>query len=481
MKLFTSIYESKEEYSLDMAQFEQYMAAVAKKLPKEVEIACFYLKKAQILTMEDAEALLSASGSKLKSIAKAKQVPESDLQDLQKIMKKMKLEKRLLPMYQTDEERDAFIAGTKTTDDIMLDLVSERGRAAVVKQYTPLMNKLANQYAGKSALSKPELMSAAMMGLVQAMNDYRKNEKELDADTQDPDKEETKKHHRMTFQSYAAYRMQQRILMDINWYSRTVRIPGKTQQRHKDDENFNFSTQSIDKLIGGDPDSESIADRMKELAVDPAHFEVGAAKREAENAMKGIFKMIEDRFNTQKAAVFYMTFGLNGYDMERQTDIAKKFGLSTQNVSMINKRIAKFLKETPAAQPLLKTLLQHCQESILVDNMNKTQQEIVEALLSSDMYLLLEELTRFQEPTVLENTLRGVLNEYDRESAEFITKCLESEQTWIEDNYRENRKLIVHFLESINPTQSFCKKSDIFIIEELASLSDAYKRAEIKL
>lgn len=480
MRLFTSIMEAADEFSLTKQEFEQYMAAVGKKLPKEVSTACFYLLKADILTREDAEAVMTMNSSKLKALAKSKHVPEDDLIDLQKLMKKMKLEIQLLPMWQNAETRQDFIAGTKTSDDIMLDLVSDRGRAAVVKQYTPLMNKLANQYAGKSSLGKPELMSAAMMGLVKAMNDYRKNEKEVLAG-ETADKEETKKMHRLTFQQYAAYRMQQQILHDINWYSRTVRIPGRTQNRHKDDENFGVKTQSIDKLIGGDPDSESIADRMKELAVDPAKFELDTAKTEADAAMKSIYKMIEDRFNMQKAAVFYSTFGLNGYDMERQTDIAKKFGLSTANVSMINKRIAKFLKETPAAQPLLRALLAHVQESILIENMNKSQQEIFEALVNSDMYILLEELTRWSDPYVLENTVRGVLSEYDKESVAFITECLNNGSEWMEDNYRENKRLIVHFLESLNPTSTFSKKQDLYIIEEMNSLISAYEASGIKI
>lgn len=480
MRLFTSIMEAADEYSLTRQEFEQYMAAVSKKLPKEVQQACFYLLKANILTREEAEQIITASGSKLKSIAKASKTSEDSLADLQKIMKKMKLEKQLLPMYQNEETRRDFMNGTKTTDDIMLDLVSERGRADVVKQYTPLMNKLANQYAGKSSLGKPELMSAAMMGLVQAMNDYRKNEKEVAA-TEQGDKEEVKKYHRLSFQQYAAYRMQQRILMDINWYSRTVRIPGRTQNRHKDDENFGVSVSSIDKLMGGDPDSESIADRMKELAVDPASYEIPAAKQNADAAMKGIYKMIEDRFNMQKASIFYMTFGLNGYDMERPTDIAKKFGLTAANISMSNKRIAKFLKGNPAAQPLLRELLAHVQESILIDNMNKSQQEICEALLNSDMYILLEDLTRWSDPTVLENTVRGILSEYDSASVKFITECMNNGSEWMEDNYRENKRLIVHFLESINPTSTYSKKQDLYIIEEMNSLISAYAASGIKL
>ena len=480
MRLFSNILESADEFTITKEEFEQYLAAVSKNLPKEVNAVCHYLLKAQIFTKDEAEELINASTSKIKKMAKEKHVPENELLDCQKMMKKMKLEKQLLPMYQNEQTRMDFIAGTKDTDDVMLDLVSEKGRTAVVKQYTPLMNKIANDNIGKSSLGKPELLSAAMTGLVQAMNDYRKNEKELSAEN-DPDIEETKKAHRMTFAKYAAYRMQQQILKDINWYSRTVRIPTKTYQRHKDDEDFNYSSSSIDTLMGGNEDGESIADRMKELSVDPKDFELSTAKKNVDAAMKSIYKMIEDRFNMQKASIFYMTFGLNGYNIERATDIAKKFGLSPANISMSNKRIAKFLKETPAAQPLLKVLLHHVQESILIDNMNKSQQEIFEALINSDMYILLEDLTRWSEKAVFENTMHSVLSEYDNDSVEFLTACLNEGEEFLQDNYRENKKLIVHFLESINPTSTFSKKQDLYIIDEMLTIINAYKESGMVL
>lgn len=477
MKLLSQILESYDNFEVSAREFSEYTEKMKRSLPKNVQTVCAYLEKAGIFDMESVEALCSGSSSKKNAILRGSGLSEAEAKDLQSLLKKMKLEKKLLPMYMTEEDREDLMKGTKTTDDIMLDLQSERGRTEVVKQYTPLMNKIANQYVGRSALGKEELLSAAMMGLVSAMNDYQSPSDVIDSEENVDNREEAKKNKHLSFLTYASYRIQQSILHDINWYSRTVRIPTKTQQRHKDDGTLGGGMVNIDKLIGNDPDSESIADRIKELSVDAADYELDDIEANISKAsMKRIYDMIEKRFSMQKAAVFYKSFGLNGYEMEKHNAIAKEFGLSTANVSMINKRIAKFLKEEPSAQPLLNALLMHCQESIFIDNMNKSREEIIEALLQDDMYILLEDLTRWSDPVVLENTVNSVISRYDDESADFLVECLKSDFSFLEENYRDNRKLIVHFLENMNPTQSFNKKSDLYILNEMETIVNSYKK-----
>lgn len=471
MRLLKRILENTDEFSITTDELDAYIDAVGNQLPEEVKTVCFYMRKAGILTRDDLDGILVSGNAKLDSEARDRGVQPEDLRDLVKIIKKMKLEKLLIPVYQSVSTRNDFIRGDKNADDVMLDLVSEKGRTDIVKQFTPLMNKIATQYLGKSSLSKAELLSAAMMGLVQAMNDYRKNEEELsDGDT------EVKKMHRLSFKQYAGYRIKQRILSDINWNSRTVRVPSRTASRHKDDRYPMSSSVYIDQA----EDSDAI-DRLIGAAIHPKTMELPSSAKRADDAMKSIYKMIEDRFSQQKAIVFYYTFGLNGYDSMRQTDIAKKFNMSTQNISMSNKRIAKFLRETPAAQPLLKALLQHVQESILCDSMRSSAEEITEAFMSNDMYLLLEDLTRLSDPIILERSLREVIAEYDSDSAECIIGFLNKGAEMPREEYKNNKRLIVHFLESLNPTQSISKRSDAVIIDELDIVSTAYKSAKITL
>lgn len=485
MRLISQLFESNNEYLLTPQGMEQFLIQKGNDLPKNVKPIVEWMKKYKILEKETVEDLFVMSVGKQKSLAKQLGMPEDEMLAMVKELRKMGLERNLLPMLMDQETREDYITGNKNNDDLMLDLVSEKGRAAIVKQYTPLINKIVNQYVGKTSLDKSELLSAAFEGLVAAMNEYRKPSREIEAKNDIVDKEETKKKKRGSFLEYAAYRMKYKILDDINNYSRTVRIPGSTMNRHKDDEKWNSmgNTTSIDVTFNGSEEEGrlELADKLADLQVSPEELKLG--NEEAANAATAekIYKMIENKFNQKHCTVFYKTFGLKGFTMMRPSEVAKEMGISNANVSMINKRIATFLKTTPGAQPLLKALLVNCMESIFVDNMNKSKQEITEALRGNDMYILFEDLTKWNEPSILESKLKTTLDEYDAETVEFLIDCFNQGIEKVEEEYQENKKLFVHFLEMMNPTQSFQKKQDLYILNEMETLIDLYKKSDFEL
>ena len=317
------------------------------------------------------------------------------------------------------------------------------------------------------------------------MNEYRKPSKEIEAQNDIEDKEEAKKKKRSSFLTYASYRMKQKILDDINNYSRTVRIPGSTMNRHKDDEEWQNmgKTTSIDVTFAGSEEEGklTLADRLAELQIGPEDLKLDGEDAANAATAEKIYNMIENKFNQKHCTVFYKTFGLKGYTMMRPSEVAKEMGLSNANVSMINKRIATFLKTTPGAQPLLKSLLINCMESIFVDSLTKTRVEVSEALRSNDMYILFEDLTKWSEPSVLESSLKMTLDQYDADTAQFLIDCFNQGIGLVEEEYQANKKLFVHFLESLNPTQSFQKKQDLFILAEMDSLISLYQDSDFEL
>lgn len=485
MRLVSQLFEAKNEYVLTAQGMEQFLIQKGDKLPKNVKPIVEWMKKYKILDKEEVDSLFVMSTPKLKAYAKSKGMPEEEMVQMVKELKKLGLEKNLLPMYMDQETREDYLLGNKENEDIMLDLVSEKGRAAIVKQYTPLINKIVNQYVGKTSLDKSELLSAAFEGLVCAMNEYRRPTREIEAKNDIEDKEEAKKQKRSSFLTYASYRMKQKILDDINNYSRTVRIPGSTMHRHKDDESWQNmgKTTSIDVSFAGSEEEGrlELADKLAELQVGPEDLKLdGEDASNAADAEK-IYKMIEDKFNQKHCTVFYKTFGLKGYTMMRPSEVAKEMNISNANVSMINKRIATFLKTTPKAQPLLKSLLINCMESIFVDSLNKSKNEVSEALRSNDMYILFEDLTKWNEPSILESKLKTTLDMYDADTTQFLIDCFNQGMGLVEEEYQTNKRLFIHFLEAMNPTQSFQKKQDLFILAEMDSLISLYQDAGFEL
>lgn len=486
MRLISQLFESNNnEYLLTSQGMEQFLIQRGNDLPKNVKPIVEWMKKYKIFDKEIVDELFIMSTGKQKALAKQLGMPEDEMLKMVKELRKLGLERNLLPMMMDVETREDYLTGAKLNDDIMLDLVSEKGRAAIVKQYTPLINKIVNQYVGKTSLDKSELLSAAFEGLVCAMNEYRRPTRELEAQNDLVDKEEVKKKKRGGFLEYAAYRMKQKILDDINNYSRTVRIPGSTMHRHKDDEAWQNmgKTTSIDVTFSGSEEEGKLdlADRLKELQVSPADLKLSGEDAANAATAEKIYKMIENKFNQKHCTVFYKTFGLKGFSMMRPSDVAKEMNISNANVSMINKRIATFLKTTPGAQPLLKSLLINCMESVFVESLNKSKEEVSEALRGNDMYILFEDLTKWSEPSVLESKLKTTLDVYDADTVEFLIECFNTGITKVEEEYQENKKLFVHFLEMMNPTQSFQKKQDLYILNEMESLIDLYKNSDFEL
>ena len=150
MRLISQLFESNNDYLLTSQGMEQFMIQKGEELPKNVKVIIEWLKKYNILDKEIVDSLFIASTSKLKAYAKQYNMPEDEMLKMVKDLRKLGLEKNLLPMLMDKETREDYLTGAKTNDDIMLDLVSEKGRAAIVKQYTPLINKIVNQYVGKS-------------------------------------------------------------------------------------------------------------------------------------------------------------------------------------------------------------------------------------------------------------------------------------------------------------------------------------------
>ena len=162
MKLVSQLFEAKNEYILTPQGMEQFLIQKGADLPKNVKPIVEWMKKYKILDKEEVESLLIMSTSKLKAFAKTKGMPEDEMTSMAKELKKLGLERNLLPMMMDQETREDYLTGAKSNEDIMLDLVSEKGRSAVVKQYTPLINKIVNQYVGKTSLDKSELLSAVL-------------------------------------------------------------------------------------------------------------------------------------------------------------------------------------------------------------------------------------------------------------------------------------------------------------------------------
>jgi RNA polymerase sigma factor (sigma-70 family) len=196
--------------------------------------------------------------------------------------------------------------------------LNEVEKNKLVKQYEPLMNKLVNQFFNKVQCSWEDLKSYAYEGFALAIQKY----------------DETKS--TMNFTQYAAFSIRNNILTALNTELRTVKMDAYAQKISTEQGISSFNMISIDSC---NQDEES--ERCRKIILS----EVIDDKFSNGDIFEYLYSRIEDEFSYRDCEMFYKTFGLKGFDVTKNKDIAKSYnvseGLSCQKVMKIIKWIRK--------------------------------------------------------------------------------------------------------------------------------------------
>lgn len=437
--------------SLTKAEITEYLQSVKKKIPKQVADIVYLTAKYNICTQQDIDNIRNASKSQLDKLAFKHGISIDEMEDLWRNLKELKSNLRLLPQYQTPSERLAFMNGKLVMSDINIDLDTSAGRNAVAKQYMGLITKIVNSYIGKSKLGKPELMSAAMQGFVDAMNNWRR-----DQDSAVP------------FKTYAGYRVKQQILNDINTHSYSM----KTNWYAVSKEGNKLNGISLDSF-GFDTDDDFKQDRLAQLGVEDPNYNL---TKNEEEQWKDLYKIIENTFKKRDIDVFYRYFGLNGNNREKGKDIAKSLGIAPSTIRPIINGILTALKKNSKAMDLLMSLQTTYNESLMLDLMGLDKEMMIEAILSDDTFILLEELTKWSNKEVYNNSIFGALESLSDSEAKAIKEILSKDFEYLDKVFKSNKKTIIKFLNLMYPTENFSRKTDVTLLEYMDELTVLYKQ-----
>lgn len=447
---FTDILnESKQDYNgtVTLDELTDYINKTNKILPNIVRDALYLVKKYEILNADDINTILKSSKGSIKSLAKKFNIDEIGMEELWEIFKDLKSNIKLFPHFLTAFEQKSLIKGTAKVEDLIIDLDTAQGRNDVIKMYTPIVNKIVNQYVGKSKLTRSDLMSAAMEGFAKAMDQWDRSKNQL-------------------FKTYLSYRVQQQILNDIdehghslsgtNWYA-TNKYGAEM-----------LDAVSIDGL-SRDEDGEIKQDRLAALG----YTDDGRNEEADVEQWKKVFNILEKKFKQRDLDIFYRYFGLNGYKREKSKDIAKMYGMSEGNIrnSVINKMIA-FLKKDKGALELLMDLKESYNESLMIELFGCDKETILERLSNDDIYILLEEITKWNNKDVFIRALNTSL----LGNKDIILDILNGGFEEIDNNIKKYRKEIITFLNNMYPTENFIRKTDVDIIEYMMELQEIYKK-----
>jgi RNA polymerase sigma factor (sigma-70 family) len=454
---FAAINEAAKRVSneiLTVDDINAYLQAVSKRIPKQVADIIYLTAKYSSVSQKMIDDLKNANKGQLSKLAFNYGITIDETEDLWKMLKDLKSNLRLLPQYQSASERAAFMNGKIQMSDITIDLDTSTGRNACAKQYMPMIHKIVNEFVGKSRLDKPELMSAAMIGFTDAMNDWRKDGKEENS---------------VPFKTYAAYRVRQQILNDINTLSYTVKTNWYGVKK------MGAGMLSAVSLDGfKDDEGEFKQDHLAIMGQEDPNYNL--SKSEEDNWAE-LYKIIENTFKQRDIDVFYRYFGLKGHNKEKGKDIARSLGISPALVAGIVKDgILKKLKTIPKAMEILQDLQDSYNESLMFDIMNLDKEMMIEYILVDDTFILLEELTKWSNKSVYINTLNMALMEFDRHESDAIKQMLDGNFDYLDKVFKKEKKLIIKFLGLMNPAESFSRKTDVSLLEYMTELAELYKK-----
>ena len=447
---FTDILnESKQVYNgtVTLDELTDYINKTNKILPNIVRDALYLVKKYKILNADDINTILNASKGSIKSLAKKFNITEFEMEELWEIFKDLKSNIKLFPHFLTAFEQKSLIKGTAKVEDLIIDLDTAQGRNDVIKMYVPIVNKIVNQYVGKSKLTRSDLMSTAMEGFAKAMDQWDRSKNQL-------------------FKTYLSYRVQQQILNDIDEYGHS--LSGTNWYATTKYGSEMLDAVSIDGLSKND-DDEIKQDRLAALGYNDDERDEATDVEQ----WKKVFNILEKKFKQRDLDIFYRYFGLNGYKREKSKDIAKMYGMSEGNIrnSVINKMIA-FLKKDKGALELLMDLKESYNESLMIELFRCDKETILERLSNDDIYILLEEITKWNNKDVFKRALNASLPSNN----DIILDILNGGFEEIDSNVKKYRKDIIYFLNNMYPTENFIRKTDVDIIEYMMELQEIYKK-----
>lgn len=462
MNKFTSILTERDSYqnqSLLKTEITNFINKVKKRIPAKVQAVIDLTYKNNILSKNDINDIKNSSKSSIKHLCAKYDMSEEQMEVLRDSLKDLGNDIKLLPQMMSASEREALELGRLSMNDLTIDLKTPAGRNAVAKMYMPLVYTIINQFVGKSRLDKSSLISAGLEGLTNAMNDWKSSAESG---------EKT-----VSFKTYVGYRVRQQILNDINSLSHS--LSGGSSYTYNKYGGALMDAVSLDG-IPRDDEGEFKNDRLAALGTEDK------LSKEEQADWKSLYKLLESKFSQRDMNIFYRYFGLNGYKREKSKDIAKSYGMSEGNIrnSILNK-ILKYLKQDRKAMDILTSLNDIYNENLMVDMISYSKSAIIEALASDDLYILLEEMTKWNKKESFDSDLSAVLKSMGSEkNKKFIIDLLSADFNFADEYLKKQKDVILKFMSLMYPTENISKLTDVDKLQKIVELQTLYQKHKNK-
>lgn len=367
MRKFTQIKEAKaaldiQPESLNYASaqdLEKYLTVAGKFIMPETKEIVNWLIVNNETYLHDLDPKMNADNA-LAAFYDAGVPKDEKMKELYKLIGLVVKAERLIeiPVFQTKEQFNAIIDKKVSPDEILLDLKTEKGRAAVYKKYLPLIYKIVNQFQGKSTLPQEELFSIATLGLVNAMNSFGHSKKrDENGKWVEVDKEE--RHTNYTFGQYAGNQIRNQILGGIE-DSHLVHIPKSQQKKERDDKGHNTRNISVSGNQTVGHDSEGNGKTLFDYIENSEEAGKSLDNEDLQKLWQGAYKKLEDKFGKDDMEIFYRCFRLNGHENEnkKQKDIAAEYGLKPTTLNVRLHKVIDYIKNDKVMWDIFTNILE---------------------------------------------------------------------------------------------------------------------------
>ena len=102
--------------------------------------------------------------------------------------------------------------------------------------------------------------------------------------------------------------------------------------------------------------------------------------------------------------------------------------------------------------------------------------EMMETMVSDDIYILLEEVNRWANAGLFKDTLDNALSALNDMDAKYIKSTLDNDFEFLDGSFKKHKKIIILFLSEMYPTESMSRKTDVSLLDYMMEIQDAYKK-----
>ena len=119
-------------------------------------------------------------------------------------------------------------------------------------------------------------------------------------------------------------------------------------------------------------------------------------------------------------------------------------------------------------------------ESLMCSLINSPREVILETLVNDDIFILLEELNRWNNKDVFFHSLYLAYENISESDINVINTLINGDFSILDDLYKKNKKSIVRFLKEMYPTENISRKTDVALLEYMEDIQNAYQKYKTK-